>query len=148
MIGYTLRAIYNISQSDEDFITIAQEMPDSKVFEVTFGNTDARRMYDSVKDKPTLFSRKKFDGVYFIPTTYKKAVFMYRNRFNSLSEVFITTSKKVARMHSDYIISAKVDNDMGSDIVVDSIKFREFELIGPEEELETKVVPAYKLEEI
>lgn len=126
IVNSGLRAIYKISQSDDE-LTIS----DKDGFSISFGNI--REVVDDVNIKiPNFITFPEFDKVYYIPVKYKTALTMNTMRFNIFHDVFITTSLEYAKMKSRYIIKAYVNKDYGNNTVVDTLKFNDFTIISRE----------------
>lgn len=130
-----LYSIYRISQS-EDILDIEYEVSDDYVFKASFGNSNHRNLIDSSEEIPNFITFPDFNGHYYIPVTYDKAVFLSRNRFNSIKNIFVTTSLDLAKMKSEYVLRVNINKNYGVNTVVENIKFKEFLLISREPEFE------------
>lgn len=123
--------IYKISNSD-DVLDMKYSISDDYVFRISVGNTIYRKAINNSQEIPNFITFPEFDGYYYIPISYDKAVFLSRNRFNSLKHTLVTTSLDFAKMRSKYVIRIDMNKDYGKNAVIDNIKFRDFAIISSE----------------
>ena len=128
-----LYAIYRISQSS-DILDIEYKISNDYMFRASFGNSNHRNIIDSSEEIPNFITFPDFTGYYYIPITYNKAVFLSRNRFNSIKNIFVTTSLDLAKMKSECVLRVNVNKNYGVNTIVENIKFKEFSLISREPE--------------
>lgn len=128
-----LYMIYRISQSN-DMLDIEYQVSGNYIFRVSFGDGNHKNIIDSSEEIPNFITFPDFNGYYYIPIAYDKAVFLSRNRFNSVKGAFVTTSLDFAKMKSKHILRVNVDKDYGMNTIVENIKFKEFSLISREPE--------------